>query len=233
MRCRAADRIDVTAPLAPSPAALAVPDKGCGLAVPGPGGLLEPSADLGGRLGILACQGPALEDALDGLRHVQPTAAERRIERHDAVLAKPHHHFCALMTGEIVPHEQQAQRGNCSGKVKGAVSPPCHTCHAAWVTATSAGSLGIGSLARIAVNSFLSQPCRTELVQEVTGCRYTCPVAGWNRVRILIVPPRTYSCGCVAGWPCGRQLLPGCGTAWNGPASSSHHTARPRPEPSV
>src|SRR5664279_4635287 len=48
MRCRAADRIDVTAPLAPSLAALAVPDKGCGLAVPGLGGLLEPSADLGG-----------------------------------------------------------------------------------------------------------------------------------------------------------------------------------------
>src|SRR5215212_8989967 len=63
--------------------------------------------------------------------------------------------------------------GNGSGKVKGAVSPSCHTCHAARVAAASAGSLGIGSLARIAVSSGLSQPCRTGLVQEVTGCRDT------------------------------------------------------------
>src|SRR3954471_447300 len=103
MRRRAADSIGVTAPLAP----LAVPDKGGGLAVPGLSSLLEPSADLGGRLGMLARQGPALEDALDGLGHVEPTAAERRIERHNAVLAQPQHHFCTLMTGKIVPHQQQ------------------------------------------------------------------------------------------------------------------------------
>src|ERR1700761_4748999 len=99
MRRRAADSIGITAALAPSLSALTVPDKGCGLAVPGLCGLLKPGADLGGRLGLLARQGPALEDALDGRRHVQPTAAERRIERHDAVLAQPQHHFCALMTG--------------------------------------------------------------------------------------------------------------------------------------
>src|SRR5881275_1472137 len=105
-RCRAADSIGVTALLAPSLAALAVPDKRCGLAVPGLGSLLEPGADLSGRLRMLAPQGPALEDALDGLGHVQPTAAERRIERHDAVLAQPQHHVCAFMTGQIVPHQQ-------------------------------------------------------------------------------------------------------------------------------
>ena len=66
MRRRAADSIGVTALLAPSLAALAVPDEGCGLAVPGLGGLLEPSADLGGRLRMLARQGSALEEALDG-----------------------------------------------------------------------------------------------------------------------------------------------------------------------
>src|SRR5690349_20454053 len=107
MRCRAADSIGVTTPLAPSLAALAVPDKGCELAVPGLGSLLEPSADLGGRLGMLARQGAALENTLDGLGHVQPTAAERRVERHDAVLAQPQYHFCALMTDEIVPHQQE------------------------------------------------------------------------------------------------------------------------------
>src|SRR3954466_3025210 len=122
MRRRAADSIGVTArgappgppnsvgapaPLPPPLAALAVPDKGGGLAVPGLSSLLEPSADLGGRLGMLARQGPALEDALDGLGHVEPTAAERRIERHNAVLAQPQRHFCTLMTGKIVPHQQQ------------------------------------------------------------------------------------------------------------------------------
>src|SRR5215212_8487390 len=173
MRCRAADRTDVTAPLAPPLAALAVPDKGGGLAVPGLGSLLEPCADLGGRLGMLARQGPALEDALDGLGHVQPTTAERGIERHDAVLAQPQHHVGL----------EPAMRDR----------------------------IGAGG-------------------DRLSGHR---PVAGWNRVRILVVPPRTYSCGCVAGWPCGRQLLPECGTAWNGPASSSHHTGRPRSAPCV
>ena len=48
----------VTAPLAPSLTAFAVPDKGCGLAVPGLCGLLKPGGDLGGRLGLLARQGP-------------------------------------------------------------------------------------------------------------------------------------------------------------------------------
>ena len=61
----------------------------------------------------------------------------------------------------------------------------------------------------------------------------TWPVAGWNRVRILVVPPRMYSCGWVAGWPRGRHDTPGCGTAWKGPASSSHQTESPSCAPSV
>ena len=61
----------------------------------------------------------------------------------------------------------------------------------------------------------------------------TCPSAGRNRVRTLAVPPRTYSCGCRAGWPSGCHDGPGWGTAWNGPASSSHQTARPSDAPSV
>ena len=66
----------------------------------------------------------------------------------------------------------------------------------------------------------------------VAGRRLTRPVAGWNRVRILAVPARTYSCGWVAGRPSGRQLPPGCGTVWKGPASSSHQTASPIRAPS-
>src|SRR3954465_5056855 len=42
-----------------------------------------------------------------------------------------------------------------------------------------------------------------------------------------------YSCGCVAGWPRGRHDTPGCGTAWKGPASSSHQTESPSCAPSV
>jgi hypothetical protein len=40
-------------------------------------GLLEPSADLGRVLRVLAVEGAPLQDALDGLGHVQPAAAER------------------------------------------------------------------------------------------------------------------------------------------------------------
>ena len=51
----------------------------------------------------------ALESALDRFGHVEPAAAERGVERHDAVLAQPDHHLSALVAGEVVPHEQQTQ----------------------------------------------------------------------------------------------------------------------------
>ena len=73
-------------------------------------GLLEPGADLGGALRVLPVEGATLEDALDGLGHVEPTAAERGVERHDAVPAQPEHHLGALVPGEVVPHQQEAQR---------------------------------------------------------------------------------------------------------------------------
>jgi hypothetical protein len=78
-----------------------------------------------------------------------------------------------------------------------------------------------------------SQPCRTLFVLRVAGRRHTRPVAGSNKVKILLVPRRTYSCGKRAGASRGCQLLPGYGTVWNGPASSSHQTARPSDVPSV
>src|SRR5215218_5032348 len=105
----AADGVLFTGPLAPPLPALAVPEEGGGLAVPGLCGLLEPTADLGGAPRVLAVERAPLEDALDGLGHVQPTATERGVERHDAVPAQPDHHLGALMAGEVVPHEQGAQ----------------------------------------------------------------------------------------------------------------------------
>ena len=83
MSARAAECVCVAA-LLPSPLpALAVPQEGCGMPVPRLGGLLEPGADLGRVLRMLAIERAALENALDGLSHVEPAAAERGVERPD------------------------------------------------------------------------------------------------------------------------------------------------------
>src|SRR4028118_1002795 len=100
MSARAADSVSVAGPLSPPLPALAVPEEGRGLSVPGLGSPLEPAGDLGRAPRVLAVEGASLEDALDGLGHVQPTAAERGVERHDAVPAKPDHHLGRLVAGE-------------------------------------------------------------------------------------------------------------------------------------
>src|SRR3954462_15314935 len=87
-RGRAADGMTVTGPSPPPLPALAVPDEGRGLPVPAPRRLLEPGADLGRAPRLLPVERPALEDALDRFGHVQPAAAQRRVERHDAVPAQ-------------------------------------------------------------------------------------------------------------------------------------------------
>jgi hypothetical protein len=58
-------------------------------------------------------------------------------------------------------------------------------------------------------------------------------VAGWNRLKSLAVPRRTYSWGLRFGSPIGCQLAPGYGVLWYGPASSSVHTAKPDSSPSL
>src|SRR3954462_5670725 len=123
--------------------------------------------------------------------------------------------------------------GRSSGKVKGIGRPFCHTCHRVRFRPGSIGSVMVDSLAVTSSSVILSQGCKIAFVLRVTGWSCTCPVAGWNRVRILAVPARTYSCGCVAGQPFSCQLKPGCGTVWNGPASSSHQTDSPSCDPSV
>jgi hypothetical protein len=87
MCCGAANSVFVAGSLAPPLPAFAVPEEGRGVLVPGACRLLEPGADLGGAVRVLPVEGATLEDALDGLCHVQPTAAERGVERHDAVPA--------------------------------------------------------------------------------------------------------------------------------------------------
>src|SRR3954467_15375396 len=110
--------------------------------------------------------------------------------------------------------------GRLCGRGKGLVRPPCHTFHAARVTAGSREGTGGGSSARIALRRSRNHGCRTAFVQRAADCSRTWPGAGWNRVRILVVPPRMYSCGCVAGRPRGCHDTPECGTTWKGPASS-------------
>src|SRR5829696_1305351 len=101
MCCGAADGVPIAGSLAPPLPALAVPQEGGGPPVPGLRRLLEPAADLGGALRVLAVEGAPLEDALDGLGHVQPAAAERGVERHDAVPAQPNHHLGRLVAGDV------------------------------------------------------------------------------------------------------------------------------------
>ena len=100
--------------------------------VPRFGGLLEPSANLCWALRMLAVERAALEDALDGFGHVQPAAAERGVERHDAMLAKPEHHPDALVAGQVIPDEEHAQRrqiGRQGEALRQAILPslPCGT----------------------------------------------------------------------------------------------------------
>src|SRR3982751_278142 len=74
---------------APPLPAFAVPHKRGRLLIPGARGLLKPASDLVWAMRMLSVERPALEHALDRLRHVEPTAAHGRVERHDAVRAQP------------------------------------------------------------------------------------------------------------------------------------------------
>ena len=95
--------------LPPLPA-FAVPYKRGWLLIPAPRRLLEPGPDLLGAVRMLSVQRAALEHALHRLRHVQPAAAHRRVERHDAMGAQPQHQVGRLVAGQIVPHQQEPQR---------------------------------------------------------------------------------------------------------------------------
>src|SRR5215203_2363826 len=60
---------------APPLPAFAVPDKRRGLLIPAPRGLLKPAPDLVWAVRVLSVQRPALEHALNRLRHIEPAAA--------------------------------------------------------------------------------------------------------------------------------------------------------------
>src|SRR4051794_41834055 len=129
--------------------------------VPRFGGLLEPSADLCWALRMLAVERAPLEDALDGFGHVQPAAAERGVERHDAVLAEPDHHLGILVAGEVVPYQEQAQRRQFGGQgeaFRQAILPSLSQARRGTAAPGGAGSRGL--VARGPPRPSLSPPWR-------------------------------------------------------------------------
>src|SRR5713101_343317 len=60
--------------------------------------------------------------------------------------------------------------------------------------------------AKTSASCSLSQGCSTALVTETTPLARISPVVGRKSVSSLAVPPRSYSCGCNAGWPSGCEL---------------------------
>jgi len=82
----ATERVLVTlpTPLA-SELALAAPSERRRVGVPASGGRFEPVHDLLRGIWRLAFEGAADEDPLDRLGHVQPGAAQRGVQRHDAM----------------------------------------------------------------------------------------------------------------------------------------------------
>jgi hypothetical protein len=98
----------------PAGGALAAPDKGGGGGVPALGGRLQQVDDLLGRLGALSLQGPAGEEALQRLRQVEPTATQGGLKHHHPLAEQPEHHGGGVVAGQIVPDQEQAQRGQLS-----------------------------------------------------------------------------------------------------------------------
>src|SRR4051794_41915045 len=94
---------------APPLPAFAVPHKRRRLLIPGARRLLKPTPDLCGAVRMLTVERPALEHALDRLGHVEPAAAHRRVEGHDALRAQPQPQVRRLVARENVPPPPKPQ----------------------------------------------------------------------------------------------------------------------------
>jgi len=87
----------------------AAPDEGCWGGVPAHDGVLEPGDQLVLTRRMLAGQCATADNALQRLRHIQPRTADGRVQGHDAVLEQPADDRATQVSGEIIPHEDQAQ----------------------------------------------------------------------------------------------------------------------------
>ena len=89
--------------------ALAVPDERRGVGVPARDGVVEPGDQVVLGLGVVSVEGAADDDPLDGLGHVQPGAADRRVERHHAVVEQPADDRPAEVAGQVVPDQEHPE----------------------------------------------------------------------------------------------------------------------------
>src|SRR5919202_2771026 len=90
--------------------ALATPFKWGRVRIPGASGGFQPVDHVLRRRGLLAIERTMHQDALDGLGHVQPRPAQRRVQAHHAVVEQPHHETGGVVAGQVVHDQQQAQR---------------------------------------------------------------------------------------------------------------------------
>src|SRR5712692_10561521 len=85
------------------------PNERRGVCVPAASGFFEPVHDVFRRSWRRAVQCAVDENPLDRLGHIQPGAAQRTVERHDAMFEQPHDERWRLMAGQIVQNQQQPQ----------------------------------------------------------------------------------------------------------------------------
>lgn len=54
---------------------------------------------------MLPFQGTSHDDALNGLTHIEPGAAKRRVEGHDSMLTQPHHETGRVVSTQVIQHK--------------------------------------------------------------------------------------------------------------------------------
>src|SRR5215213_6675138 len=101
--------------------ALAVPGERCRVGIPAGDGVVEPGDELILGLRVVALEGAADDDPLDGLGQVQPGAADRGVQRHDAVPEQPADDRPTQMPGQVVPDQDESERRQ---RIAGFVAEP-------------------------------------------------------------------------------------------------------------
>lgn len=103
----------------PPGGAFATPHEGRRFTVPALGRGFQGIDDLLRRFGRLPSQGSTHDNALDGFGHVQPGTTQGRIQRHDPMFNEPQNHIRCMVTGQIIPDQQHAQRWQGGGQGQG------------------------------------------------------------------------------------------------------------------
>src|SRR5260221_6582513 len=88
-----------------------MPHERSGILIPASHRLLQPLNDLLGALRVLTRQGPADQDALHRLRHIQPGTGKRRVDWHDDLFEEAANDSINVMSCQIIPDPYHAQHG--------------------------------------------------------------------------------------------------------------------------